>query len=86
MKREGKLHSTLAFTYYGGPTEAPDGARLRYWIVIVYSRRLTASIMHSMSSDAPTRLVVLRGQRTSDDAPDAVPTGQYDPTGHLFCK
>lgn len=45
---------------------------------------LTASMMHSNSSDAPTRLVVFRGHRTSEDAPDAVPSGQYDPTGHLF--
>lgn len=45
---------------------------------------LTASMMHSKSSDAPTRLVVFLGHRTSEDAPDAVPSGQYDPTGHLF--
>jgi len=43
-------------------------------------------MMHSKSSDAPTRLVVFLGHRTSDDAPDAVPSGQYDPTGHLFWK
>lgn len=48
--------------------------------------RLTASMMHSKSSDAPTRLVVFLGHRTSEDAPDAVPSGQYDPTGHLFWK
>ena len=47
---------------------------------------LTASMMHSKSSDAPTRLVVFLGHRTSDEAPDAVPSGQYDPTGHLFWK
>lgn len=41
--------------------------------------------MHSSNSEAPTRLVVFLGQRTSDDVPDAVPSGQYDPTGHLFC-
>lgn len=47
--------------------------------------RLTGSIMHSSRPEAPTKLVVCLGHRTSDDAPEAVPLGQYDPTGHLFC-
>lgn len=42
--------------------------------------------MHCNNSEAPTRLVVFLGHRTSADAPDAVPSGQYDPTGHLFCE
>lgn len=58
---------------------------LRLTIVVHASHKsLTASIIHSNSSEAPTRLVVFLGQRTSDEVPDAVPSGQYDPTGHLF--
>lgn len=63
--------------------QPPYGSLLSYVTSVLGS--LTASIMHCNSSEAPTRLVVFLGQRTSDDVPDAVPSGQYDPTGHLFC-